>query len=110
MNISAKASRQLLSILESSPGMKGLRVFIQGGGCSGFEYNFELANKPDQDDSVFYHSFEERDFFLCVDELSASLLDEALLDYHADLKGARFIVKNPNVSGQCSCGSSFSLN
>ena len=109
MEISEKASFQLVKILNNHPGKHGLRIYIQGGGCSGFEYNFELATESDEHDFVFHHSYDGLEFFICVDELSSSLLHDATLDYKADLTGARFIVDNPNTSGQCSCGSSFSV-
>lgn len=109
MQISQKAAKQLVQIFKSSPEKKGLRVYIQGGGCSGFEYNFELVESFNDDDLHTPHHYEDCQFFICVDCLSATLLDGATLDYKADLTGARFIVDNPNVSGQCSCGSSFSV-
>lgn len=109
MNISPLASQQLVKIFAQKPGMKGLRIYIQGGGCSGFEYNFELVPSSHEEDRQFVFSHEGVSFFLCVDELSQSLLEQATLDYKVDLTGARFIIDNPNVSSHCSCGSSFSL-
>lgn len=109
MDLTPVAARQLAKIFDKYPDKVGLRVFIQGGGCSGFEYNFELANAISEDDFVYDHRVQNKTLCLLVDELSSSLLQGATLDYKADLTGARFVVDNPHVSSQCSCGSSFSL-
>ncbi|MDX1513848.1 MAG: iron-sulfur cluster insertion protein ErpA [Gammaproteobacteria bacterium] len=82
-----------------------LRVYIQGGGCSGFQYGFSFDDAPQEDDAVF-----ERDGVrLVVDPLSIQYLTGAEVDYKEDLEGARFVINNPNATTTCGCGSSFSI-
>ncbi|HEX9585060.1 MAG TPA: iron-sulfur cluster insertion protein ErpA [Gammaproteobacteria bacterium] len=82
-----------------------LRVYIQGGGCSGFQYGFSFDEKPQDDDAIF----EKDGVRLVVDPLSFQYLIGAEVDYKEDLEGARFIINNPNAATTCGCGSSFSL-
>lgn len=89
---------------EGNPELK-LRVFVQGGGCSGFQYGFTLDDERRGDDRVF-----ERDGAgVLIDEVSLELLKGSQLDYVEDLIGSYFAVKNPKASSTCGCGSSFSL-
>lgn len=82
-----------------------LRVFVQGGGCQGFQYGFEFEEKPGEDDEVI-----ERDGVkFLVDSLSLQYLVGADIDYKDDLEGAQFVIRNPNAVTTCSCGSSFSV-
>ena len=82
-----------------------LRVFIQGGGCSGFQYGFQFDENQQEDDiSVEYDGIK-----VLVDMLSLQYLDGAEIDYKDDLMGSRFLVNNPNASTTCGCGSSFSI-
>ena len=82
-----------------------LRVYIEGGGCSGFQYGFQLETEQHDDDIVI----EEAGIKMLVDSLSIQYLMGAEVDYLDDLMGARFLVKNPNASTTCGCGSSFSI-
>jgi len=82
-----------------------LRVFVQGGGCSGFQYGFQLDNAQNDDDFVV----ENQGVVLLVDGLSFQYLMGSEIDYKDDLQGARFVVKNPNASTTCGCGSSFAV-
>lgn len=82
-----------------------LRVYIQGGGCSGFQYGFTFEDSPQDDDAVF----ENEGVSLLVDPLSFQYLMGAEVDYKEDLQGARFIINNPNAATTCGCGSSFSV-
>ncbi|MFZ0254777.1 MAG: iron-sulfur cluster insertion protein ErpA [Gammaproteobacteria bacterium] len=81
-----------------------LRVYIQGGGCSGFQYGFEFEKDLQDDDTVVENSGVK----LVVDPLSLQYLSGASIDYREDLQGSRFVVSNPNASSTCGCGSSFS--
>ncbi len=82
-----------------------LRVYIQGGGCSGFQYGFEFDKETEEDDTVV-----ERDGIkLLVDPMSMQYLMGSKLKYIEDLQGSRFVVENPNAATTCGCGSSFSL-
>ncbi len=82
-----------------------LRVSVLGGGCSGFQYKFELAGAPEADDLVF----DGGDVGVLVDSVSAPFLENAVIDYKQELIGARFAVENPNASSTCGCGVSFSV-
>lgn len=81
-----------------------LRVFIQGGGCSGFQYGFTFEEERQGDDTAV----ENAGVTLLVDPMSLQYLMGAKIDYKEDLEGARFIINNPNASTTCGCGSSFS--
>ena len=82
-----------------------LRVYIQGGGCSGFQYGFALENEENQDDMIV----ETDGVKLLVDPMSFQYLIGAEIDYLEDLQGARFIINNPNATTTCGCGSSFGI-
>lgn len=82
-----------------------LRVYIEGGGCSGFQYGFEFEKATDEDDIMF-----ERDGVkLLVDPLSMQYLAGGTVDFKDDLEGSRFVIDNPNASSTCGCGASFSV-
>lgn len=82
-----------------------LRVFIAGGGCSGFQYGFTFDEKIEDGDS----SVQNQGVTLLVDPMSVQYLMGAEIDYKEDLQGAQFIIRNPNASTTCGCGSSFSV-
>ena len=82
-----------------------LRVYVTGGGCSGFSYGFNFANELNEDDA----NFDNDDVTLVVDSLSYQYLQGSTVDYTEGLEGARFIVTNPNATTTCGCGSSFSI-
>lgn len=82
-----------------------LRVFITGGGCSGFQYGFTFDEKREEGDS----SVENQGVMLVVDPMSVQYLIGAEIDYKEDLQGAQFIIRNPNASTTCGCGSSFTV-
>ena len=82
-----------------------LRIYIIGGGCSGFQYGFKLDNEMNEDDMLIV----QNGISIVVDALSAQYLIGAKIDYIENLQGARFMVSNPNAETTCGCGSSFSL-
>ena len=82
-----------------------LRVFVSGGGCSGFQYGFTFDEMKEDGDS----SVENHGVTLVVDPMSVQYLMGAEIDYKEDLQGAQFIIRNPNASTTCGCGSSFSV-
>ena len=82
-----------------------LRVFVNGGGCSGFQYGFTFDELINEDDMVM----ENHGVQLLVDSMSYQYLIGAEIDYQEDLKGAQFIIKNPGAASTCGCGSSFSV-
>jgi iron-sulfur cluster insertion protein len=82
-----------------------LRLSVSGGGCSGFQYGFDFSTELAEDDRIFeYHGVP-----LVIDEMSLELLAGSEVDYVEDLAGAAFVVKNPNASSSCGCGSSFAI-
>lgn len=87
---------------EGNPALK-LRVFIEGGGCSGFQYGFSFDETPATDDFVLDRGGVE----LLVDPLSLQYLEGAEVDYVEELSGAQFVIHNPNAKTTCGCGSSF---
>jgi len=82
-----------------------LRLTVSGGGCSGFQYGFDFSKEAAEDD----HVFEYHNVALVVDEVSLDLLAGSEVDYVEDLAGAAFVVKNPNATASCGCGSSFAI-
>ena len=88
---------------EGNPALK-LRVFVTGGGCSGFQYGFTFDEAAADDDTVI----EKNGVTLLVDPMSYQYLVGAEIDYSEGLEGSQFVIKNPNASSTCGCGSSFS--
>jgi iron-sulfur cluster insertion protein len=88
---------------EGNPDLK-LRVFVSGGGCSGFQYGFTFDETQNDDDTVM----EKNGVTLLIDSMSFQYLAGAEIDYSEGLEGAQFVIKNPNASTTCGCGSSFS--
>ncbi len=82
-----------------------LRVFVAGGGCSGFSYGFTFDDEVAEDDAVV----EREGVTLVVDALSYQYLLGAEIDYVEDLQGAQFVVRNPNAASTCGCGNSFAI-
>lgn len=89
---------------EQNPELK-LRVYITGGGCSGFQYGFTFDEKLEEGDTAV----ENEGVQLLVDPMSFQYLMGAEIDYQDDLEGARFIIRNPNAQTTCGCGSSFNV-
>lgn len=89
---------------ESNPNLS-LRVYVTGGGCSGFQYGFDFDDQTQPDDTII----EEQGARFLLDELSYPYLSGSTVDYTEGLEGARFIIVNPNASTTCGCGSSFSI-
>ena len=88
---------------EGNPELK-LRVFVQGGGCSGFQYGFTFDEVVNEDDT----RMAKNGVTLLIDAMSLQYLMGAEIDYKEDLQGAQFVIKNPNATTTCGCGSSFS--
>ncbi|HQV25119.1 MAG TPA: iron-sulfur cluster insertion protein ErpA [Acinetobacter sp.] len=82
-----------------------LRVYVTGGGCSGFSYGFNFAENANEDDAEFSNG----DVTMLVDSLSYQYLVGSVVDYLEGLEGSRFVVQNPNATTTCGCGSSFSI-
>ena len=89
---------------EGNPELK-LRVFVQGGGCSGFQYGFTFDEVTNDDDMVM----QKNGVTLLIDPMSMQYMMGAEVDYTEGLEGAQFVIKNPNAVSTCGCGSSFSV-
>ena len=89
---------------EGNPDLK-LRVFVQGGGCSGFQYGFTFDEIVNDDDT----QMSKNGVTLLIDAMSLQYLTGAEIDYKEDLSGSQFVIKNPNATTTCGCGSSFSV-
>ena len=105
LDFTAAAAAKVRELIreEGNPALK-LRVYIQGGGCSGFQYGFEFDEQQNEDD--FAVATDE--VTLLVDPLSLQYLVGAQVDYTESLHGAQFVIRNPNAKTTCGCGSSFS--
>jgi iron-sulfur cluster insertion protein len=101
-NAAAKV-KQLIE--EEGNASLNLRVFVSGGGCSGFQYGFTFDELINEDDTVM----QKNGVKLLVDPMSFQYLIGAEIDYQENLQGAQFIIKNPGASSTCGCGSSFSV-
>jgi iron-sulfur cluster insertion protein len=88
---------------EGNPELK-LRVFVSGGGCSGFQYGFTFDEVTNEDDTAM----EKNGVTLLIDAMSYQYLAGAEIDYSEGVEGAQFVIKNPNATSTCGCGSSFS--
>lgn len=106
LTISPDAIQRINQLLETrnSPDIR-LRVYIEGGGCSGFQYGFQFDEATEEDDLLM----EYQGVRVVVDMLSLQYLSGAEIDFKDDIMGSRFLVNNPNASATCGCGSSFSV-
>lgn len=104
-SVSARAAQQIAKIVEKKPEPTMLRITVEGGGCSGFQYKFDLVTERQDDDLEI-----ERDgVIVLVDEMSLPFLEGSELDYVDELIGASFQVRNPNATASCGCGTSFAV-
>lgn len=106
LTITESASNKIAEIIseEENPTLK-LRMFVQGGGCSGFSYGFTLDDVKNEDDWEIPTGSSS----VLVDAMSAQYVDGAEVDYKEDLSGSSFSIKNPQAVSTCGCGSSFSV-
>jgi len=106
INFTDSAAQKVAQLIEEegNPDLK-LRVFVQGGGCSGFQYGFTFDEIVNEDDTTM----EKNGVQLLIDSMSYQYLVGAEIDYKDDLEGAQFVIKNPNSQSTCGCGSSFSM-
>ena len=102
--VTDRAYARLAEIARLTGQTRALRVAVEGGGCSGFQYDIKL-DEPQADDLVLERSGQQ----VLVDAVSLPFLTGAVIDYSQDLIGARFVIENPNASSSCGCGTSFSL-
>ena len=107
MQLTDGAVQKILSLKdkESDAQTLNLRVYVTGGGCSGFQYGFKFDDNPEEDDDVVNFN----GFTILLDSLSYPYLYGSTLDYVEDLSGSRFLVTNPNAKTTCGCGESFTI-
>ena len=105
LNVTDNAAGKVKELIaeEGNPELK-LRVFVTGGGCSGFQYGFTFDEVTNEDDTVM----EKNGVSLLIDPMSYQYLVGAEIDYSEGLEGSQFVIKNPNAQSTCGCGSSFS--
>ena len=103
IQITDKAFSQIRQIMNEEDTTEALRVFVQGGGCSGFQYGFTFDENQADDDFLI----EQEGVKVLVDAMSMTYLSGAEIDYKKDLTSAQFVIKNPNATNTCGCGSSF---
>jgi iron-sulfur cluster insertion protein len=87
-----------------------LRVYVTGGGCSGFQYGFTFEEETQPDDTVVVNHSQRQPVELLVDPMSYQYLAGAQIDYKEDINGEQFVISNPNAKTTCGCGSSFSAD
>jgi len=106
ITITESAKTKIKDILydEGNPNLS-IRTFVQGGGCAGFSYGFTLDEVKNEDD--FEIPLDE--FKVLVDSMSMTYLTGAVIDYKEELMGSNFVIKNPNATNTCGCGSSFGV-
>lgn len=105
ITISPRAAKRIVELVKADTGARLFRVSVEGGGCSGFQYRFELANETAPDDILI-----ERDgATVAIDPVSADFVKGSEIDFVDELIGAQFKIKNPNATASCGCGTSFSI-
>ena len=105
VTLSASAAKQINAIMAKQGVNRFMRVAVEGGGCSGFQYKFDFADTPEADDIII-----ERDGAkVLIDEISLEFLADSEIDYTHELIGSAFKIRNPNAVAACGCGTSFSV-
>jgi iron-sulfur cluster assembly accessory protein len=105
VTVTDACATRVAKILEGEPGSNALRVSVEGGGCSGFSYKFDLVSDREDDDIVI----EKGEATVLIDSLSMVYLAGSEIDFVDDLIGQSFQIRNPNAVASCGCGTSFSI-
>lgn len=105
VTISDAAAKRIAAILSADTAKKAMRVSVEGGGCSGFSYKFDLVAAPEADDIVL----EKGEATVLIDQMSLVYMDGSEIDFVDNLMGQAFQIKNPNAIASCGCGTSFSV-
>lgn len=105
IRITERAAERLNEIAADDPASAVLRISVEGGGCSGFQYKFDLIAAPDADD----HVIERNGARIAIDGVSLPYMTGSEIDFADDLIGASFRIKNPQATAACGCGTSFSI-
>ena len=96
-----EANKQILKIVSEQSGNSYFRISVQGGGCSGFKYNFSFDEKIEKDDIIFNKTV--------IDKSSLEIINGSVVDYKKEMIGDSFIIENPKATSSCGCGLSFSV-
>jgi len=102
-HVTEAAANKIKSLIQEEPSATGLRIFVIGGGCSGFQYGFAFAEKLEEDDT----NVKQHGASVVVDNMSYQYITGSEIDYKDDLQGSSFVIRNPNAKQTCGCGSSF---
>ena len=102
--VTERAFERLAEINDTTDTPQALRIAVEGGGCSGFQYEIDL-DAPKDDDLVLEGNGQK----VVIDPVSLAFLADATIDFTAELIGARFVIDNPNATSSCGCGTSFSM-
>jgi iron-sulfur cluster assembly accessory protein len=105
VTLSDAAAKRIAQIVSAEAGKQALRVSVEGGGCSGFSYKFDLAESPSDDDIVIANG----DAKVLIDSLSLVYMAGSQIDFVDNLLGQSFQINNPNAVASCGCGTSFSI-
>lgn len=105
VTVSDRAAKKIAAILQKEPEGSMLRVSVEGGGCSGFQYKFDVERDRADDDLVL----EKNNAKVLIDPISVGFLAGSEIDFVDDLIGSAFKINNPNAKSSCGCGTSFSL-
>ncbi|MEO9337062.1 iron-sulfur cluster insertion protein ErpA [Mesorhizobium sp. SB112] len=105
VEVSDAAAKRVAKIVAGEPGKIGLRVSVEGGGCSGFSYKFDLVDSKNDDDIAI----EKDGATVLIDEMSLIYMGGSVIDFVDDLMGQSFQIRNPNAVASCGCGTSFSI-
>lgn len=105
ITLTENAQKRIKELIEVEPEGTFLRIYITGGGCSGFQYGFKFDEKLQEDDFII----KGKGSNIVVDAMSLQYLHDSILDFTTGLEGSRFVFKNPNAKTKCGCGSSFSV-
>ena len=105
VTVSDAAARRINAIVQKSQNENALRISVEGGGCSGFSYKFDLTHQVEADDLVI----EKDGARVLIDQTSLAYMDGAVVDFVDDLMGQSFQIRNPNAVASCGCGTSFAI-
>jgi len=105
VTVSARAAEKIAAILAREPAGAKLRVAVEGGGCSGFQYKFDIVADKEADDLVL----DAKGYDVLIDSVSVDYMAGSQIDFSDELIGAAFKINNPNATASCGCGTSFSL-
>lgn len=105
VTLSEAAAKRIAAIIAAEDGKKALRVAVEGGGCSGFSYKFDLAEDAEADDVVIIRG----DAKVLIDEISLVYMAGSEIDFVDNMLGQSFQIQNPNAVASCGCGTSFSI-